>query len=825
MNDVPNEEWLSAYLDGELSDGERAQVDGWLAADPSARQRLDDLRAIRAAIQDLPRESLAADFSSHVLAEAQARAGEASTADVSLAPAKPASVWRDLSWRGMFNRRAFFWSGLAVAIALVIRLSEPPANRQIAHHEVVSREPAEAPRPAAPIDRLTEREARQEEQQEGPAFSADRSAARDLVLSAKPAQAPALVPAGTGPQSDQKKAPTVLWETGARKGPQSASGNVQGNLGKVALQENAPVSVLSAPALPAPDSRAPAVEVSPQTTPPEKLALRRFAAAAAASAPKQTTAPPSLHGAAEPASSGTRPSKPAALPSNAQASTAAPQGSAASGTARYYSPAMPPSNAQAGTGGEASKNTLDAATAPATAPHATVWAAPAGEELSPDFTVTVEGQPSPVYVVRVASGDRVRRWKAMDDKAHSGDYYEKAAFTTFDMRGPVRVTITCPRPIHSARVLPSVPAIVPEVRGNRLTLTMTEPRPLTVEIDGDWVHSLHLLANPPETNAPRPGDPKVIYFGPGIHEISHMEVGDGQTVYLAPGAVVRGVVRPDEPFAISGYSGLRTYRPTFVLHGKGITFRGRGILDGAHCPPHARNLLVLEGSDIRVEGVILRDSSTWNMPIRRSDRVRVENVKIFGYRANSDGIDICNSRDVLVERCFLRTLDDLVVVKTDRGQGETRHVVVRGCVLWNEVAHALSIGAELRENVEDVLFTDCDVIHDKGREWTLRVYHCDSARVSNVRFSKLRIEESPRLISLWINKASWTRDKQRGHIQGVTFEDIAAVAAPVQIQFSGFDATHAVENVTLRNVVINGKRLTTADVHTNAFVRNVTVEP
>jgi hypothetical protein len=37
------------------------------------------------------------------------------------------------------------------------------------------------------------------------------------------------------------------------------------------------------------------------------------------------------------------------------------------------------------------------------------------------------------------------------------------------------------------------------------------------------------------------------------------------------------------------------------------------------------------------------------------------------------------------------------VVKTDRGQGDARRIVARDCVLWNEVAHALSIGAELRE--------------------------------------------------------------------------------------------------------------------------------
>jgi polygalacturonase len=233
---------------------------------------------------------------------------------------------------------------------------------------------------------------------------------------------------------------------------------------------------------------------------------------------------------------------------------------------------------------------------------------------------------------------------------------------------------------------------------------------------------------------------------------------------------------------------------------------------------------VVQGADIRIEGVILRDSSTWTIPIRQSDRVTVENAKLLGYRANSDGIDICNSRDVTVRGCFIRTLDDLVVVKTN-GEGEARRIVVRDCVLWNEVAHALSIGAELRKDVDDVLFTNCDVIHDKGREWTLRVYHCDSARISNVRFSDLRIEESPRLISLWINKASWSRDAERGHIDGVTFSGIAATADKLKIELQGFDATHLVENVVLRNVVANGKPVTAADVKSNEFVRNVTVEP
>src|SRR6185295_17143416 len=116
---------------------------------------------------------------------------------------------------------------------------------------------------------------------------------------------------------------------------------------------------------------------------------------------------------------------------------------------------------------------------------------------------------------------------------------------------------------------------------------------------------------------------------------------------------------------------------------------------------------------------------------------------------------------------FIRTLDDLIVIKSDKGAGPVRRIAARRCVLWNEVAHALSVGAEISEDIDDVLFEDCDVIHDKGREWTLRVFHCDAAKVTNVRFEGLRIEETRKFISLWIGKASWTRDTERGHIDQV----------------------------------------------------------
>jgi hypothetical protein len=444
--------------------------------------------------------------------------------------------------------------------------------------------------------------------------------------------------------------------------------------------------------------------------------------------------------------------------------------------------------------------------------HFTIYPAPSEELLSEDFKVFVEGENLPVYSVKVAPEDQELRWKAMDDKENLGKYYDEAAFAYFDMNDEVDIKVTNDEEIRSVKILPSSAGIVANVKGKTVSFKINSPMNVTVEINGNWVSALHLFANPIEENVPDKNDPNVIYFGPGIHYVSNLMVGDNKTVYIAGGAIVRGIAQEKA-------------EAVFDLRGKNISFRGRGIIDGGLCPSYSRVMIAVAGSDIELNGVIIRDPSHWTIPVRwSSDRVHIDNLKIMGYRANSDGIDILNSRNVLIENCFIRTLDDLVVIKTFKNEGKAENIIVKNCVLWNEVAHALSIGAEIREDVDNVIFENCDIIHDKGREWTLRVFLTDAGRVSNVIFKDIRIEESQRFISLFINKSIWTQDEERGHIKGVYFNNISALGKELRIELQGFDQEHLVEDVFFRDVTFNNQKISTTDVVTNDYVKNINFE-
>jgi len=443
---------------------------------------------------------------------------------------------------------------------------------------------------------------------------------------------------------------------------------------------------------------------------------------------------------------------------------------------------------------------------------ARVYPAPQGEPLSKDFSVSVEGKDAPVYLARVMGiSVEERRTKKTTEEDTA-----LTSFASFDMNAPVALAVTVPTPVKSAVVLPSSSGIKPLVEGSKVSFQISKPGQYVLEVDGNWVNSLQIFANPFETDVPSPDDPNVIYYGPGVHNVESVEVGSGKTLYVAGGAVIYG----------NYTKGSSKGGPIVSVKGEGVTIRGRGVIDGSKCPFRTRAIMNIKGKDVKIEGVTVRDSGTWTMPIHASDNVKVENLKLFGWRGNSDGIDICGSRDVEVNSCYLRTWDDLVVVKTGSlAEGEARNIHVSKCVLWNELAHCLSIGAELRKNVEHVVFEDCDVVRDKGRETALRVYHCDSATIKDVVFKDIRFDECQRFLSLWIGKAVWSKDNERGHVEDILFKNLHANGSNLVVELNGFDETHSIKNVKFEDVTVNGKPLSKDLVKQNKFVENVSYAP
>ncbi len=214
-----------------------------------------------------------------------------------------------------------------------------------------------------------------------------------------------------------------------------------------------------------------------------------------------------------------------------------------------------------------------------------------GTDPDSPYRVTINGDPVAIY--------RAHTWEPGYVPSYGGPYW----FCSLDMAEPTSVEITTMRPLDKLVVLPESRGVAGTVSGTKAVIELTQPGQTVFEPDGKN-GALMIFANPPESAPPDKGGPDVKYFGPGVHDAGTIELTDNQTLYLAAGAVVRGGIH---------------------AHGKNITIRGRGILDGNSYPrmkgPTRYPVLLDECRDLTMEGIIIKDGWSWSLVPRGCDGV------------------------------------------------------------------------------------------------------------------------------------------------------------------------------------------------------------
>jgi len=415
------------------------------------------------------------------------------------------------------------------------------------------------------------------------------------------------------------------------------------------------------------------------------------------------------------------------------------------------------------------------------------YPAPKEEALSQEYEVWAAGKQVDVYTARVLDAPFAgKQW----------DFGGPYSFANFDMSGTVAVKVVAKRSLRNVVIHPQTPAVPYKLENDTtLILTLDGPRKLSIEPDGKK-GPLLLFANPLETDAPKADAPGVIHFGPGTHRPGKVTAGDNQTVYLAGGAVVKGAL---------------------VAEGSNIRIRGRGILDGSDYEwrkgPHGCTVGIT-GANVVVEGITIRGSSHWTIVPRNSRNVTVRNVKLCNSRVqNDDGINPCNSQDVLITDCFIRSDDDCVALKgldLKAPDNNVERITVEHCILWCDRARIFLLGHESRAPfMRNVVLRDLDIIHfsmtaflfEPGEEMRL-----EDIRVENVR---VHGEGQGELIRLKPVVNQYMRTKVPGFVRNVSFNNLAVTgkAGGYRVQLEGADAEHDVRGVTFGNVSILGQRL------------------
>jgi hypothetical protein len=400
---------------------------------------------------------------------------------------------------------------------------------------------------------------------------------------------------------------------------------------------------------------------------------------------------------------------------------------------------------------------------------------------------------SPLYEVRSAAGDpafvyhRENGWKKVPDEdgttwplpVMSADNH----WVGLSANGDVRLTIRAiGMEAKTAELLPERPGNTVAVAADgsvRVTLKVSIDHPgyYFVRINGAHGdrHPLFLFADPPETDVPARG-PGVHFFGPGVHDIGpHFAVKTGETVYLAPGAVVRG---------------------TITVRGANIRICGRGVLSGELLQEewirHNRGL-VAKPKDARawgiapmvwndawlgsttVEGITVIDAPSYNLVL--TGRFTVRNVKLLSWNYGTDGVGGSGGPG-LVEHCFFKVNDD---VFTLYWPGRT----LRNLVVWKQMNQAVfQLGYGYSLAVKDILAEKIDIIRDEtetqnGHRGIIVLCASKGCALSNVRFEDIRVHGDTLNLLAIDNLDQDTPWSQK--VENVTLRDVDLVLRRVTV--------------------------------------------
>jgi hypothetical protein len=245
-----------------------------------------------------------------------------------------------------------------------------------------------------------------------------------------------------------------------------------------------------------------------------------------------------------------------------------------------------------------------------------------------------------------------------------------------------------------------------------------------------------------------------------------------------------------------------------------------------------------------VEGIIIHNSNAWCFNSFQSDGAEISNVKIISARPNGDGFTFQSCLNYSVKDSFVRSWDDSLVVKNYGINSD--NITFDNIQVWTDLAQSCEIGYETNKGklknskITNITFKNITVLYNFHKP-VLSIHNSDDALVQNITYSNIVVEnalmgrgdagDNNQLIDFNIAASGWSSTAGRGIIKDVLIEDLTVLNSDVGVtpptRIYGYDEEHMVENVTIRNVVINGTKITDLKdlkAKVNAYTANIIVE-
>jgi hypothetical protein len=319
------------------------------------------------------------------------------------------------------------------------------------------------------------------------------------------------------------------------------------------------------------------------------------------------------------------------------------------------------------------------------------------------YTLTVEGQNCPIYVV------------------------EEAVSASFSFSEIVTLRVKPKEGFSSYKIQPEQYNIQSQRIGDEILITLDDhtKSKFSIQFDNADNRNLFILADPPETDIPSPNDPNVLYVKAGVnytHSSGQYSLSSNKTLYLEPGAVFYGRIN---------------------VSGDNIKILGRGfIVDQNNYSGAVNNYNGV--TNLKMNGVHLANGAKWTNSFHNVVGLDVDNIKLL-YKGNeTDAISFnYGTRNVSFKNTFIYNGDNVFVLES----ADTRDILVDNIVIYmnggGHIVYPQGFGGGGTDLGGNIVLQNLYIIHPANNSKLYTTYWSPSTAIGSI--------ESVHIENVWID--------------------------------------------------------------------------
>ncbi len=235
-------------------------------------------------------------------------------------------------------------------------------------------------------------------------------------------------------------------------------------------------------------------------------------------------------------------------------------------------------------------------------------------------------------------------------------------------------------------------------------------------------------------------------------------------------------------------------------------------------------VLLKNCNSLKLHNLVLENAAMWTVNINSCNNVDISNLVINNNRhvANTDGIDICGSSNVVIKKCFISTADDGIALKNNMSVATSgddglriknnldvackkgmSNIYIHDCEIVS-CTNAFKIGTETSLDISDVTVENCKFyltdIYPAGVSG-ISIESCDGAKVNNIKISNIEMDSMT--CPLFIRLCNRNGDKKdyldgKGEINNITVKNITAKNIEIPVMIMGIP-NQKIKDVNLHN--------------------------